>query len=122
MRAFTCGHCGQLVFFENSLCLRCSTPLGFAPWLLDLVTRDPAHPEWVGLVQCANAGRAHCNWMLAPDDPGPLCRSCRLTRTRPADRDADTFDDSADKCPDQAENFNGVEDEDGCPDEIPDRV
>jgi hypothetical protein len=95
MRAFTCGHCGQLVFFENSLCLRCSTPLGFAPWLLDLVTRDPAHPEWVGLVQCANAGRAHCNWMLAPDDPGPLCRSCRLTRTRPADHDAEGIEQFA---------------------------
>jgi hypothetical protein len=87
MRAFTCGHCGQLVFFENSLCLRCSTPLGFAPWLLDLVARDAEHPDWAGLVQCSNAGSAHCNWLLDPGDPGPLCRSCRLTRARPSDRD-----------------------------------
>jgi hypothetical protein len=26
MRSFSCGHCGTLVFFENSVCLRCSTP------------------------------------------------------------------------------------------------
>jgi hypothetical protein len=95
MRAFTCGHCGQLVFFENSLCLRCSTPLGFAPWLLDVVARDAEHPDWVGLRQCSNAGSAHCNWMLEPGDPGPLCRSCRLTRTRPSDRDLEGLEQFA---------------------------
>jgi hypothetical protein len=30
---------------------------------------------------------AGCNWLLARDDPRGLCRSCRLTRTRPADSD-----------------------------------
>jgi hypothetical protein len=34
-----------------------------------------------------------------------------------ADRDGDTFENDADKCPDQAEVFNGVSDDDGCPDE-----
>jgi hypothetical protein len=95
MRAFTCGHCGQLVFFENSLCLRCGTPLGFAPWLLEVVTRDAGHPEAAGLVECSNAGAAHCNWMLEPGDPGPLCRSCRLTRTRPSDADAEGIEQFA---------------------------
>ena len=33
------------------------------------------------------------------------------------DRDGDTFDNDADKCPDAAEVFNGIDDEDGCPDE-----
>ncbi len=33
------------------------------------------------------------------------------------DRDGDTYDNDADKCPDTAETFNGVQDEDGCPDE-----
>ena len=31
MRAFACSHCGQLLFFENSHCLRCGTALGFLP-------------------------------------------------------------------------------------------
>ena len=33
------------------------------------------------------------------------------------DRDGDTYDNDVDKCPDQAEVFNGVQDDDGCPDE-----
>jgi OOP family OmpA-OmpF porin len=33
------------------------------------------------------------------------------------DRDGDTYDNAVDKCPDAAEVFNGVDDEDGCPDE-----
>jgi hypothetical protein len=36
---------------------------------------------------------------------------CPLT-----DRDGDTLEDSVDKCPDEPETFNGVNDEDGCPD------
>jgi outer membrane protein OmpA-like peptidoglycan-associated protein len=32
------------------------------------------------------------------------------------DRDADGADDRLDKCPEQAEDFDGFEDEDGCPD------
>jgi outer membrane protein OmpA-like peptidoglycan-associated protein len=32
------------------------------------------------------------------------------------DRDGDGIADNLDKCPDQPEDFNGVEDEDGCPD------
>jgi OmpA-OmpF porin, OOP family len=33
------------------------------------------------------------------------------------DRDGDTFENDVDKCPDTAEVFNGVADDDGCPDE-----
>jgi OOP family OmpA-OmpF porin len=33
------------------------------------------------------------------------------------DRDGDTFPNETDQCPDQAEVFNGVKDDDGCPDE-----
>ena len=33
------------------------------------------------------------------------------------DRDGDTYDNDVDQCPDEAEVFNGVKDEDGCPDE-----
>jgi len=34
----------------------------------------------------------------------------------PGDRDGDGLVGAADKCPDQAEDFNGVNDDDGCPD------
>ena len=85
MRAFNCGNCGQLLFFENSLCLRCSSRLGFVPSRLDIVELD--RPEAAALRKCANAGLAECNWVLEEGDAGALCRSCRLTRTRPGDSD-----------------------------------
>jgi hypothetical protein len=88
MRAFTCGTCGQLLFFENSRCLRCSSRLGFVPSRLDIVVLDDgAHADSSAspLRRCANAKLAQCNWVLEEGDPGPLCRSCRLTRTRPGD-------------------------------------
>ncbi len=82
MRSFHCQVCGQLVFFENTECLNCGTPLGFAPDGDELVPL--AEP---GYRRCANVGLAGCNWLVAGDDPGDLCESCRLTRTRPYDAD-----------------------------------
>jgi hypothetical protein len=35
--------------------------------------------------RCRNRDLAGCNWLVS--EPGTLCRSCRLTRTRPADDD-----------------------------------
>jgi OOP family OmpA-OmpF porin len=40
----------------------------------------------------------------------------------PADSDGDGFNDPQDKCPNEPENKNGFEDNDGCPDQIPDAV
>ena len=40
----------------------------------------------------------------------------------PADSDGDGFIDPKDKCPNEPENKNGFEDDDGCPDTIPDAV
>lgn len=40
----------------------------------------------------------------------------------PADADGDGVLGKEDRCPDQAENKNGFEDADGCPDELPDAV
>jgi OmpA-OmpF porin, OOP family len=36
---------------------------------------------------------------------------------KPNDRDGDGYPDNEDKCPDQPENFQGYQDEDGCPDD-----
>jgi hypothetical protein len=84
VRAFHCPTCGQLVFFENSVCLTSGTPLGFDPNVREIVA-----PDRVRHKRCANATSAACNWLLAADDPHDLCRSCRLTRTRPAYGDDD---------------------------------
>jgi outer membrane protein OmpA-like peptidoglycan-associated protein len=39
----------------------------------------------------------------------------------PVDADGDGLADDSDRCPAEAETINGHEDEDGCPDELPDR-
>jgi len=62
--------------------------------------------------------------VLDSDDACPLVpgeeRSDPLLNGCPSpDKDGDTFDDSDDRCPDQPENFEGIADEDGCP-EAPD--
>jgi hypothetical protein len=84
MRSFACGHCGGLVFFENSVCLNCLTPLGFDSQRLELVALEGDLAA--ELFECANKRLAGCNWMTSR--PGDLCRSCRLTRTRPDEADA----------------------------------
>jgi hypothetical protein len=79
---FSCPQCGQLVFFANTACVRCTTSLGFDPELLDMVE---VADEWR---RCANRALAKCNWLVPADSPaGWLCVSCELTRTRPADHD-----------------------------------
>jgi hypothetical protein len=83
MLSFSCGHCGHLVFFENTRCLNCDTPLGVVPERLDLVAIEGPDAH---LHRCSNAELARCNWMV--DRVDTLCRSCELTRTRPADEDA----------------------------------
>jgi hypothetical protein len=85
-RAFAC-RCGQPVFFNNSRCLVCATPLGYEPEVALLLPLEPAGPPglWraVGPVadadaamaarrfrRCANfENAAACNWLLqAPDE------------------------------------------------------
>jgi hypothetical protein len=95
MRVFRCDNCGQLVFFDNSQCLRCDAPLGYVHSEREIISLirtvderlvDRAAPvrTWR---RCATAERTGCNW-LVPAAGVALCESCQLTRTRPADTDA----------------------------------
>src|SRR5689334_19047434 len=90
MRAFACDHCGQLLFFENSHCLRCGAGVGLVPELLALTTLEPqpraARTSEVHLKRfrrCARAHLAQCNWLVSEDDSSELCASCRLTSAVP---------------------------------------
>ena len=90
-RTFLC-RCGNHVFFSNSLCLGCQAPLGYLPGEARLVPLDPGSQPGTWVVEgagppqkyCGNRDMpAHCNWLLAADDPNPLCIACRLNRTIP---------------------------------------
>src|SRR3954451_2727883 len=89
VHAFACPNCAQLVFFHNSVCLRCNSDLGFDPVQETMVIPDQ------GFVRCANLDLASCNWVLASAEEAErhdgLCLSCRLTRTRPDDDDVDAL-------------------------------
>jgi hypothetical protein len=88
VRAFGCDVCGNLLVFENSVCVRCGTAVGFDPQRARLV---PV-PDDASLVPCANLGLIGCTWLVpglssAAAGQGAMCLCCRLTRTRPADSD-----------------------------------
>lgn len=91
MRDFACPHCGQRLAFENSVCLACSRGIGFDVDLMEFaeVGRDGRTVLEPVRAMCANLGTAGCNWVVTPGPSGAprLCRSCALTRTRPADGD-----------------------------------
>ncbi len=52
-----------------------------------------------------------------PREAGPPPDGCPA----PVDGDGDGLADDSDRCPTEAETINGHEEEDGCPDELPDR-
>ena len=95
--------CGRPVFFRNSVCLACKTPLGFSPETLHLhpLQSGPLPGSWQlhgaeadspPLRRCANFDPVGCNWLLPEDESAAhegLCRACRLNRTIPDIGDAD---------------------------------
>jgi hypothetical protein len=91
VKVFHCDRCGQLVFFENTHCLRCGSALGYVPSRAALVALSPAgNGQWGtgasgDLVRLCHNYTVHdvCNWTVAAEDPSPLCISCRLTRVIP---------------------------------------
>ncbi|WP_422615077.1 zinc-binding metallopeptidase family protein, partial [Frankia torreyi] len=48
MKVNGCARCGQLVFFENTACLRCGAPLGFEPDRGRVLTLVPDSPPAAG--------------------------------------------------------------------------
>ncbi len=91
--------CGRTVFFRNTRCLGCGTPLGYEPRLRRVLPLEAASRpgEWVDASatgtrraryrRCANLDRpARCNWLVPVRGHGALppgCLACRLNRTIP---------------------------------------
>ncbi|RZT36328.1 zinc-binding metallopeptidase family protein [Cupriavidus agavae] len=94
MKTFHCNRCGNVVFFENTVCERCQATLGFIPALSQIAAFEgddetgwrSLHPEASGAMfrRCHNYRvEAVCNWMVPAEDSGPLCEACQLTHTIP---------------------------------------
>jgi len=87
--------CGRPIFFPNSLCLGCNSPLGYVPETGEMHALDPGSEPgtWTYLradASIATARRcenfetaAGCNWMIDASDSETFCLACRLNRTIP---------------------------------------
>ncbi len=69
MKSFRCPNCRSAVFFDDDCCLACSTDLGYAPEVDEMVRAE-------GAVRCDGHAVWDCPWLLA--DGVGWCRSCRL--------------------------------------------
>jgi hypothetical protein len=90
MQLFRCQNCGQLLYFENTHCERCSFRLGYLPQAANLSALDADGDHWLTLAKpphavrfCENAGYDVCNWLMDPKDRGTRCEACRYNRTVP---------------------------------------
>jgi len=98
--------------------------LSYAPSFVD-EDRDGVpddRDECVGLEEDGLGKKPHDGCPDIPDDepqkdpdPPPKDPEPPAVPATPPDTDGDGIPDDVDKCPDQPENFNGFEDEDGCP-------
>jgi len=91
MKVFVCQSCGQMLHFENTVCVRCGSAVGFLPGPLTLstLTLDEtgsfaalAQPgtEWRA---CGNAATAGCNWLVPAEAETGFCVACGLNRMIP---------------------------------------
>ncbi len=103
MQPFPCSVCQQLLFFDNSTCLRCGSRLGYVPdegQLIAVRTVSDGVERADGTQgkyrPCANQLVARCNWLIPADDPAALCASCRLTSVRPNNNEVDSLEAFAD--------------------------
>ncbi|MDP2506865.1 MULTISPECIES: putative zinc-binding metallopeptidase [unclassified Oceanobacter] len=92
MKLFQCSKCQHVLYFENTRCERCKSPLGYLPELEQLVplvattqkdiweTTAMPSASWR---YCENHQQDVCNWLIAADDPDELCSACRLNRHIP---------------------------------------
>ena len=91
-RAYVC-QCRRPVFFRNSECLVCHTPLGFVTSISRVEPLAPVAdqpdlwtlwnaPKGPSYRRCANLHAIGCNWLLpGPAEEGAVCLSCSLNRT-----------------------------------------
>lgn len=90
MKLFQCQCCGQVLHFENTVCLRCGHTLGYLPGANRMAAVEPDGAVWrlAGETDpqrwrfCKNWELSACNWMVPGTGP-EYCAACRHNRTIP---------------------------------------
>jgi len=93
MKLFTCAHCGQYAYFENTYCEQCKYQLGFDADSLQLRTLITLDNGLLGFVDnkdsavkyryCSNHDYNACNWLIPAESVSSFCRACELNRMIP---------------------------------------
>jgi hypothetical protein len=93
MKTYNCI-CGEMIFFQNVVCVNCGRALGFLPEQLLLTSLDPAG-DGLWRPTKGEAGKLYkkcenysengvCNWMIPEDESKEIfCVSCRLDEIIP---------------------------------------
>ena len=77
---FYCDNCQNVLFFENSVCLKCQSKVGFDHDHRKMVVLGPESD----LALCQNGVDYHvCNWVRPVGSSQPLCAACQLNRMIP---------------------------------------
>jgi hypothetical protein len=93
VKLFTCTHCSQVLYFENSRCEKCLYPLGFEATRRQLLPLEASpdgrtfhlygEPQGPTYTYCQNNEHGVCNWLVPSDSDTPFCTACALNRTIP---------------------------------------
>ena len=91
MKVYSCSNCNNLIYFENSFCLKCKFPLGFDANSLSMVTlktgtnnRFSDNKDQKRIFKyCHNAQFGTCNWLIPANDESDFCIACGLNRLIP---------------------------------------
>lgn len=90
MRIFSCAHCGQMVYFENTHCEHCGYEFGFSSSTLNLETlKSDGYHGYRGYTDnrafqyCSNHQYGVCNWIIPSNSASPFCTACQLNKTIP---------------------------------------
>lgn len=90
MKIYQCGHCRHPVYFDNVVCEKCLTWLGYLPEGDRMIALAPGGKSWDGLTPessalryCNNHQYNVCNWLVSGDPPEGLCEACALNNTIP---------------------------------------
>jgi hypothetical protein len=85
MKLFRCDHCGNVIYFENTVCESCGHTLGYWYETNMMVSLEPVDDHLVApilpdkeFVYCVNTHQGACNWLVEYNPGGdPFCRACR---------------------------------------------
>lgn len=91
MKLFSCKHCNNTLYFENSICLSCRNPVGFDSLRLNMLTvqKNKTDSHYTDILSkktykyCQNAQESTCNWLIPSTSTATYCVACELNRTIP---------------------------------------